>query len=55
MNDDWDDILIKIEKDHGRHKAQQVSDLIDDGIISDIVSALQYVEEGYFWSCVDLK
>lgn len=55
MENEWSEILSRIEQDHGKHKAQQVSDLIHDGIISDIDGVHQWVDEGYIWSTTTLK
>jgi len=37
MNDTWDDVLYRIEQEHGLEKAQQVSDLIDEGVINCLI------------------
>ena len=39
--DEWDDVLIRIEKEHGVEAAEQVSQQIDDGVISILIDELK--------------
>lgn len=37
MYDEWDEIIFRIEKEHGVEAAQRFSDAIDDGSISTFI------------------
>lgn len=37
MYDSWDEVLNRIEQEHGIEAMEQVSNLIDEGVISDIL------------------